>query len=450
MNKYIFCSILSFLFCQRICAEVITLNDYLQLLKKNDPDFKVLKINDDINKYYIENNLNSSLFTIELDKEIGRGTNDSETDSLTTTLSQTLLSTGSELSLSNTISNESDREEEIIEFRLEQSLFKNFLGKMYSLERDKITINKSINDLDNEERLEEFFVNKIKLYVNFADAAQEMIIAKELVDETKNLEKYVRSKLKNNAANKTDLKRIQLQVILREEDYLKKQAHFESMRVSVGSFIGLEALDFFPEKNIVINDFFPAHNISFDHTRFREYQIANKKIEALQLDKTLSIRELYPELNLILGYDIDRSTRFSTKVDTEETVIGLNFSMSFGDSSNKASKEIASLKLIQSEGVKKVLKRRLELGFRDHQQQMSKIKKRLELSNKKVQLAKDILDDDTRRYRTGKINLDKIIELNNNFVQYKLDYNINRTEFNKSYIDWLNFNDVLLSKIIRR
>ena len=227
-------SIFFFLISFNAHSEILTLERYLALIKTNDSEFQTLKLEEKKSNYFIDENLPTEAFLLSVQNEngfrFGLGNDSSKINKISTTLSKEVLETGTILSATHTINDEPDRKENVTKFRLEQPLIKNFIGKKLRLQKSSLEKKQNVLELEAQERIEDYLRDKIKLYLDFVHTTYDLRLAKQLHNDAKKLHKFVLDKFNKNAANRTDLKRVSLQIILREEEVLKKNADFDGLK----------------------------------------------------------------------------------------------------------------------------------------------------------------------------------------------------------------------------
>jgi hypothetical protein len=96
------------------------------------------------------------------------------------------------------------------------------------------------------------------------------------------------------------------------------------------------------------------------------------------------------------------------------------------------------------------ISRQLEKNRREISKSLSSWKGRLNLSQQKVKVTERIFKEESRRYKYGKITLEKLIETRKDFSEYRFKYFSDRIAYNKILIDWLNFKDVLIDDLKKR
>ncbi len=422
----------------------LDLDTFLSMVKQNDPEYRELNLELEKGKYTVDQGLPSRSILLDIENKNGFGNDGKSTKQISTTLSKEILESGTTLSASHTVSDDPNQNVKLTELRLEQPLFKNFLGVNLRLQKSSLENQQEIQKLKAIESIEFFLGEKIKLYLNFTHISSDVKISTQLYEESKKLYKFVLEKLRKGAANQTDLKRVALQMLLREEELLAKKTEYESIMKQIVATSGVKGMDVRPEEAVLANKKYPFQVKEFDPYLYRKYKIALENKNSSDFEKQIASRGSYPSLSLVAGYNIDNSTRFSSTVNRDETVLGFNLSVPLGDTKSKAQSEISNIEYSKSESAVRKTSINLKVAYLNLKNLLEKSRKTLSLSEKKVNLMTEILKDDNRRYKVGKIDLDKIIEANNDYAQFQLQYSRSRIEFNKIYIDWLIFNDELV------
>ena len=436
--------VLSGLFLARgALADPLTLDNYLKKLEASDTEYSGLLLQAEKASYYIDSELPTRAFELSLSNENGQSSDNQDTQTTSLGLSKTILESGTTVSATKSLTKSPGRDEDVTEIRLTQSLFKNFLGKNFRLQKNAVERRQVVEDLQAQENIETYLSEKIKGYLDFVQAYSDLNLSKQLVAEAKKLRQFVQEKQRKGAATATDLKRVQLQEIQRQEELIGKQQTFDELVAAISGFIGGGAQVQVPLEGASIDRQFPFNQSGVDISSLRTYRISYESKEASYFDQQVAERASYSSLDLVAGYDIDNSTRFSTTTDRQATVIGFSYSIPLGDTKSAAQLEVARLERTRAERELSTTQRDLEVEYKNLKKRLDESKRRVDLSQRKVRLMKDILAEDLRRYRYGKIDLDSIIELNNSYAQYQFDFSQYQIEYGRVYVDWLNFHDAL-------
>jgi outer membrane protein TolC len=429
-------------------AGIMTLNEFLQLIQKNDPEYKKLLVEQEKTSFLIDGSLPRDALLFKFSSEYGFGNDDIDTRSVSASVSKEIFDTGSKLSASHSTLENTDRNEELTVFSIEQPLIKNAFGRDGALKKKALTTREQLALLQVMENYESYVNSKAKLYLDFSQAAMEVKLSESILAAAKTLYRHVDDKSRSNAANQTDVRRARLQVILREEDLLRKQENFEMLRKSI--LLSSHAINenIYPETDFNLSVMHQSKNDSeiesFVVEKFRKYQMVLLNKDAIYDEYQLAKRASKTELSLLGGYKIDQSTRFTSSVNREEAVIGLKLSVPFRDNQASAQASLVGLDLQQGELDQYQVERELNDTFQSLKAKLLLLEKEYALSKEKVEIMKAVLEEDTKRYNLGRIDTNRIIEVNNDFARYQFEQRQKLLELNKSYIDWLSLNDRLV------
>jgi len=363
---------------------------------------------------------------------------------LSAALSKEMLETGTHFTLSHSSAENTDRNEELSQIQIEQDLLKNAFGKEQRFKKDILEKKQKIQQFEALENYESFLASHIKEYLDFSQAAIEVDLSESLLDSSKSLYSYVNNKYKKNAANITDLKRARLQDILKEEEFIEKRENYESIKQRILLSISLDDVSLSPEMSLDLFSIYPNMINSFDVKRLRRYQMVVLQQELVAEEYQIAKDEDLAELSLLGAYKIDQSTRFTNTVNRNESSVGIRLSMPFKNTKASAQKKIKALDVKYGQLDQIKVSKELEDEYQTLDSNLQKLKKQFVLSQEKLKLMKDVLDDESLRYRRGRIDTDKILEANNTYAVYQFENYEQLLALNKSYIDWLVLNDQLV------
>jgi len=425
----------------------LNLNDFLELMIANDPVYQQLEINKQKTVFIIDEGITGNAYQLNMETQYGFGDDDVNTKSLSASLSKEILETGTQLSISHSTNENPDRDEDVSEVQIEQDLLKNAFGKEHDLQKGILSKTQELERLMALENYERYIATKIKLYLDFSQAAIEVELSQSLLKAAQDLYAHIDNKFKKNAANSTDIKRARLQVILKEQDFLAKKEQLDAIKQTVLLSLNLDDDKLYPELGLDLYVVYGEETSVFDIKKFRQFQIANLKHEIIMKEYELTKDHDLAQLSLLGGYKIDESTRFANSVNRNETSVGLRLAMPFKDNNANAQKKIKALDLKYGDLDQLRTTKELRIEYENTKLKLEKLKKQFLLSKEKEGLMKSVLQEETIRYQRGRIDTDKIIEVNNTYAQYQFEKNQSMLELNKSYLDWLVLNDRLISAL---
>lgn len=449
MRVFILTFILSLSFSLVSYAESrLELQEFLNLAEQNDPQFKrILKDKDQLN-FIVDLGLPSRKVTLSGQYELGFDLDgDEDTRSLTGLLTKDIIESGTSLSVGYTRTSQPDRNEEVTEVRIEQSLYKNLLGRDVRLQKKALKEESQVVRLEVLEDYETYVSDILGEYYDYKKAYLDLSLANIAYEDVKKLRDNVAERLEKKVATSTDLDRSDLLLILSHEDLLNKRQEFESKGEAIKRILGSNQLKKPSQQALLLRGDFYKNNPEKEKKVYhdlRVFQIAELKESIAAKEVTLAKREDDPDLNLIGGYNNDRSNRFSTSVNRNEAVVGLSLEIPLWDTQAKAQVKSSVLELSKYNLEKGVLVRTLDQDFQQLSHQLKELKGRVNLSDQKIKLTRRILKDEEDRYGVGKIDLEELLETKQDYYEYRFQHQTEVLEYNKLMLQWLALNDQLL------
>jgi len=429
--------------------KLLTIEQFIDLAQKNDPDFE--KIISEKNKidFLTDQKLPTRQILLNLQSEYGLVTDNTTRNSkFAASLSKKIIESGTTLTLAQTNTKETNDTEKQTAIKIGQSLYKDFLGRDTRFQKDTIGLEMEIIKLQILDNYENYIADISKNYLDFTQSYMHLKLAKEIYKETLKLEKNVFEKRQKNIATTTDVNRIKLQVILKKEDMTNREIDFSAQKEKMKRIMGHDIGEELPQTNIDLTKIF---SLDFDKTILNNNTIRSFKIQQLNEQITsnyhqLSKRNNYPDVNLVASYNYNQDKTRATKTSESEGVIGINVAIPFNNTSGNAEISNEFLKYTQAKIDTRRVSKDIEQKFFEYKKKLTELKTILNLSKEKVHIATSILEDENRRYSYGKIGLEKLIEIKNDFSEYRFKYQTDLINLNKSFLDWLNLKDLLLAK----
>ncbi len=426
------------------------MKEFLIAATKNDPSVKnILNDNQKVD-FIINGGLPSRQITLGVENEFGISSGSGQNISvLSGSLSKDFIETGTNLGFKYVNSDLPGRQENITEFRVEQSLYKNFFGRDVRLKKESLIIEQEIIRLETLETYENYIKDISKQYLDYSQAFLDKNIAEKIYEGSIKLQNNVLEKNKKRIASQIDVDRANLLVLLKKESLINKTRNLESRLHKINRLISQNVNQYLPEVdfNISSNEVLTKLADNTEFFGFRTYRIINLKEEKSYKAVTLTQRLTDPKFNLFAGYDIENSKRFSTMVNQNQAVVGIKFEMPLWDTKSKAELMSTSLELQKIELLKKSTLLDLEKERNELVSQLRESNEKLALSKEKVEITKRILALEDKRYKYGKIELEKLIEIGNDFEEYQFKYHFDLINHNKLLVDFLALKDQLLDEL---
>ncbi len=428
----------------------IDLDTFIKGAKENDPQLGTVIAERLRAKYLLDLNLPTRQILLSVQNEYGFTRNEDKTAVLGATLTKPLLESGTTLSVGKTLTDRPDRTEDLTQFRIEQSLYRNAFGSQTRDIMKNLDLQKSVVELQVVEAYEDYIERVIHQYLDLTLTYLSFQASQRLHKESQLLLKSVNDRKAKNVASNTDVKRAKLQTALRQEDELQTKANLESISLGIARIIGNNKTEILiPQTQLIMED--RLNNIDQNIESFlstsRSRIIYDKQVLVADANIEIARENQKPTANLLAGFNIDKSSRFGTSINREEAVIGINIDIPFDDSLTKARIKEASYLLLKSKLAKKSFDNAIKESLYVIRNKILRQREQLQISKDKRDLAAQIVQEETKRYKVGRITLENLIQDKNIEAQYEFAYLAELTNLNKLIVQWLGLTDKLVESL---
>lgn len=436
-------------------AASLSLQEFLSAADKHDAVIREVKVQTKRVPFVVDAGMPSQKTTIELESQYGfdqRG--DDDTRRFGARLSKSFVLSGTDVQASYGISQQPDRRENVTEYRLQQSLYKNAFGKDARLHKQSLTLGQRAQLKSLEDAYEGRVAQLVVMYYGLKKAQFDAQIAMQALKKAKTLRQYVGEKHRQNIATATDVDKADLQVVLYEEDVIAKTRALEHAQASAATASGVSKLhvqDVDSKKilNVLSNSpVFKLHDASLSPMRWKE--IIDSRLEQSRLQLEINRGLDAPDVKVFGGISNDKSERFSSKVEQSEVFVGMSLSIPLGDDSSRAIQRLEASRSLELDAelkrqlqVWKVKEKELRLAF-------EQFAKAWELNQQKVRLSQSIIAAETKRYEIGKVELDRVIALRVDLLRYQFALRASEFEQSQAAVQWLAHTDQLLGALDMR
>lgn len=427
----------------------LELEDFLKRAQANDPAMQSIIADRLKMKYLTDLNLPSRQILLSVQNEYGFTREEEPTKVLSATISKPLLESGTVISVGKTMTERPDRTEDVTQMRIEQSLYRNAFGSQVRTKIDNLEKQKSVIELQVIEAYEDYVASAMNRYLDLTLAYLNYQTSQRLKNESQKLLRNVQKKLQQNIASNTDLKRVKLQTAQRAENELQSRINMETLSSGILTVLGeTRRTILLPETVLNMEDRLTNINIDIEaFLKASRSRIIYDKQEAINKTNLKLVKEnLRPEASLLVGFNIDNSTRFSTAINREEAVVGVNVDIPFDNSLVNAQIKEASYLLLKSKLEKKTFENAIRESLIVIRNRILRQRDLLKIGKEKRDLASEIVKEQTRRYQVGRVTLESLIEDRNNEAQSEFAYLTEMINLNKLIVQWLALTDQLVDR----
>lgn len=425
-------------------SQELTLKTFIELAYKNDPEIKSILKNKERIEFIVEQSLPGDPFLISAQGQGGLSFDGSgNTTSISTGVSKTFSESGSEIRIQHLNSNRSDRREQVSELVFEQSLYRNFLGEDVRLKKESLSKEKEVINLEVLEAQESYLARITENYLSYKSAVLALQIAENSLVESKKLFSHLKEKLKDNVAKPVEVDKSELQVLERQEAVEKAREGVESIQQQLRGIVGGSgAISISPESKELPK--IEIESPELDLGKLRKLSIFRIRKEIARDEIELQKRSSAFDLKVFTGVSADNSERFSSKTNRTDMFVGVKVDIPIGDSKVAADEKAAIYRFSHIEREEKVAVRDLQTQGKVIYVSLQGLIKDKEHGRRKIELIERILRSERKRFESGRVDLEKIIELQTNALNSRLQLQKRTLDYNKEVVRWLALNDELM------
>ncbi len=428
----------------------LDLNEFVRAARANDVGIEKV-LHERVQTTFLRSlSLPSPGVLLQIENQYGFSLDEGErTTVLDLAASKEITTTGTTLTASHSLNRQEDREEDQTRVALEQSLFRNAFGKQTRRQDQKLIKENEAILLRTVEAYEDYIATLISGYFDWQLSHVNRTVAQELLSESQSLQHFIEERSQRHIASKVDVGRVALESMGYEEAILELDISLVKQGAEIASAMGKE----------VLNDLQPSAlldwtNLKLDFEQTRTAALSKGRMlgayalaeEAGALEIQLRKEDLDPAINLIGGFRYDDSTRFTVSTDRKEVYVGFNAELPLWDQKSGAEVKKAAYEKMSATLAKKEYLKNLSSALRAQEGRIQTQRKRIELSEKKWTVSKDVARRERKRYENGKIDLETLISARQAQANSRFEFLKNRIQLNKDIVEWLRLTDQLIVK----
>lgn len=431
-------------------GNVIGLEAFLRIARQSDKAAAIV-LHDKKQLAYLEDLMvSSSALLASIQNEYGFAFGEGDRSmSLRGGLEKSFEQTGTSLSGSYTKNKRENVEEEVIRLDLEQSLFKNAFGKQARHEKQVAEWKKEAVVLELVEAFEDYTEQAIGAYLDWQLGILKRVVVQRIYEDAKRLQVNIKRRFRQSVANRVDVDRIGLQVLVREDALAAAEVELVHAEEAVQAMASFDQTDSrkpetqirFLDQRVVPKPEDPA---LLTNSRGLAALRLSEKIERAEAD--ILDEELDPDLKFLAGFQYDDSRRYTTSTTRKEALVGFSLDWPFFNAQGRAKVQEAAFQAGAARLQKELFEQQLRADLISNAADIAQNRKRVTVGSEKVRLAKRVLKAETARYEQGRVDLETLISAQQSLAQTHLDELTSQTALAKSVVAWLRLVDQLIQR----
>jgi len=445
---------LSFMACANVHAgneRVLILDDYVVLAATNDAKFQEILIDMAPLQYRKDLNLPAKDIVLGVTAEYDLFLmQDRDEAGGSISLSKLFPRSGTEIEFDYTTAPgfSSDNNSSDYTVRITQPIAENAFGKVTRIEDDIIGVEIDVIRYQVVEAYEDYLAQVIAAYFDWYAAYENLRIGQSSYMENLKLMENIERRQKASIALPIDVHKIDLQVLAKQEALIELTEQYENKLNFIKQAIRYEGDEgLIPQSTSRYSDL--GFIFEDQYKRFEEksrtYKILDliEERNAMKVDQIAS--EFLPSIDLLFGYTVEGDD-FAIKNEDNMAFVGVEMEWPLGDSVKRAEYETAKIDRKKSALVTENTRQRLYTNIKNLSQQINREGQLLELSEKKIDLAQSVLEDETENYSFGRVTINDYIQAVNTLDNNRFDRIRHEILMAKLTVEWLRITDQLINK----
>lgn len=430
----------------------LTLAAFLAGARAHDPQFQHLRLRLTSLGYLQDLALAGGAYEMRLSTKQGFATEGGErTSQHTAELSKAFLTTGSRVTLSHNRTTRPDRNEDVSELRIEQSLYRNAFGAESHLLLAAQDQRARVIGWQVLEDYEGYLAEILGVYFTYHRHLAELATAQADLRQGLRLLANVKQKQRAAIASQTDTDLVALQVLGRRQSVAEKRQQLKASRQQLATILGsppaatasAPAPVVWPPGIAAQGPYQAVTTQALED--LRPLRILAAQATVLQQELALATGKEDPELNLFAGISSDHSQRFAANVSRNETFIGLNVALPLG-----ATYQNAVISQLRHEGhlngsQQALMRRRIQRDDTALREQLAYLSEAKSLAAQSRFLAQKIYAAEEKRFDYAKVDLNRLIDLRSQVIAQGANEHRLNHEFQMALVNWLALTDQLVA-----
>jgi len=327
-----------------------------------------------------------------------------------------------------------------------QPIAKNAFGKATRLLDQIVGIEIDVATHQIVEAYEDYLAVLIQRYFDWYAAYENLKTAENAYRENVRLLENIKARQENSIALPLDVNKIQLQVLLKEENLVALRNRCSQIRRRIE-----EVIRYTDEPVLVpvLPSLYQPRMIDFERElrRFQEQNRTHQLLALLEDKSSLEIEKyadaLLPSIELIAGFSLFGKDH-DVVPEEKQAYGGLRLDFPFPGETEQAEYELARIDYQQTLVSSSTIRARLITDLKNLYETIEQEQKLIVLSDKKIALAEAIVEDETENYSYGKTSLKDLIDEVNKLEDNKFVKISHSVQLRKLIVEWLRFTDQLV------
>ena len=332
-------------------------------------------------------------------------------------------------------------------FSISQPIAKNAFGSATRLQDKIIGLEMDVARHQIIEAYEDYFAAVINIYYDWYEAYENLKIGESSYAENLKLLENIRQRSISKIALPIDVHKIDIQVLAKKEKLVNLMEEYGRALNMVKKAIRYKGVETLMPKEPAL---YKWEGIDFERD-YQAFKVNSRTHQILRLLENKSLLEvdknandLLPSINLIFGYEVNGDD-FEIENEDNKIIAGVSMQLPLFEQVQTAEHKVSKITLDKTRLSAQSIDAQLYFDLKNLYRQIERERELIAISNKKIQLAQDVVVDETENYSFGKITLNDFIQAVNVLDDNRFSNITHSTRLRQLIAEWLRLTDVLVN-----
>lgn len=333
-----------------------------------------------------------------------------------------------------------------LQLLVSQPIAKNAFGHNFKLQDQLIGVENDITRYQIVEAYEDYLAGLTTAWYNWYSAYENLLVSRASLSSSEKLLDNILERQRQKIALQIDVNKMKLSLIRKRENQIILENTYREISTLIASAMRLKenGTRIIPSR---LKETETPLSFETDYARFvsssRTYELLNLLENKTTLEVKRAADDLLPSTQLLLGYQLDAQD-WGLSPQQNSFFAGISMDWPVKHSSERARHKIATIerKKTALSHVNKYEELRTNLSRLFIQ--IEREKELMRIAKTKIQLAEDILRDESENYSFGKVSLNDYIDAVNDVDENRFSFTEHQIKLNKLIVEWKRLTDTLV------
>ncbi len=328
---------------------------------------------------------------------------------------------------------------------ISQPIAENAFGRSTRLLDKIVGYEVQVAEFQIVEAYEDYLALLIQSYYDWYEAWEQLQVARSLYEKNMELLENIKARQRNSIALPVDVNKIMLQVLANEENLVSLNnayaGYLNLIKQAVRWERGVEPVPTEPGLYRRIETDFSDYLKARNETRTAV--ILRLLLEKSGIEARRARDELLPSTRLFAGLSLD-GDKYDLEEEDKKAFAGISFEFPFAGTLERANYQVQEIEQRKAGLARENTLISLDTQLENLYCELERERKLIEIAEKKIELAREIVEAETVNYSYGKTDLNDLIDEINKLEENRFSRILHEVRLRRLNIEWLRLTDRLV------